>query len=81
MRNVTLAQKHQSLSLASDAFARGIVRAMRPRQRSKPRLIHLILAKHAVESELMLLDGVVRTLTRGNPRRSCARARSQSQRR
>lgn len=77
--NVSLAQSHRSLSHASDAFARGIARALRPSQRSKT-LMHLILAKNAIESELMLIDGAVRTLTRGNPRRSCARARSLSRR-
>lgn len=78
MQNSSLARSHRSLSLASDAFSRGIARALEPADRRDSRLVQLIIARSAIDSELMLLDGAVRTLARGNARRVIARARSLS---
>lgn len=80
MQSSSLAQSHRSLSLASDAFSRGIARALEPEDHRDSRLVQLIIARYAIDSEIMLLDGAVRTLARGTAQRANARARSHSAR-
>ena len=65
MRSTSIAGSHDLLERTSQAFGRNIeVARHQPRHRRAP-IAHFIVAKHAVDSELALLDGVVRTLSRG----------------
>ena len=61
----SLHARHEALCRASAAFSRGITRARLPADGTRPSIAHLIIAKHAIESELSLLDGAFRTLARG----------------
>jgi hypothetical protein len=65
MRPASLAGTHESLQLASAAFRHRIELSRWPLRRPRKALAHYIVAKHAVDSELALLDGAIRTLDRG----------------
>lgn len=65
MRPASIAGSHQTLKLASAAFCRRIELSRWPSRGRRAPVGHFIVAKHAVDSELALIDGVVRTLERG----------------
>lgn len=65
MRPASLAGDHQKLTLASAAFCRRIELSRWPSGGRPAPLGIFIVAKHAVDTELALIDGVVRTLERG----------------
>ncbi len=67
MRPVSIAGAHETLKLASATFHRRIEILRWPSKSRRAPLAQFIIAKHAIDSELALIDGVVRTLERGLP--------------
>ncbi len=65
MRPASLAGTHESLKLASAAFRHRIELSRWPSRAPRKALAQFIVAKHAVDSELALIDGAIRTLDRG----------------